>query len=83
MEVMGPGVLSNPPEIEQAHRSLGPRTGDSKNLGPSFSNSFLTGPGSPDPPPPIPPPFSSRNTTGKIIWRGIKPSVERQVSFSE
>ncbi|KAI9531264.1 hypothetical protein NQZ68_000762 [Dissostichus eleginoides] len=43
----------------------------------------LTGLGSPDPAAPIPPPFSSRNTTGEIIWRGIKPSVERQVSFSE
>lgn len=28
MIVMGPGVLDNPPEIERAHRSHGPRPGD-------------------------------------------------------
>lgn len=28
MEVTGPGVLNAPPEIERAHRSLGPRPGD-------------------------------------------------------
>ncbi|KAI4810667.1 hypothetical protein KUCAC02_013605 [Chaenocephalus aceratus] len=33
MEVTGPGVLSSPPEIERAHRSLGPRPGDSNNTG--------------------------------------------------
>ena len=28
MAVTGPGVFSSPPEIERAHRSLGPRPGD-------------------------------------------------------